>query len=95
MTNVGDGKATTSTTVAAAGTTASGAHAWRGFRATSCSPATQPLLDLSKATAQNTGFNTIDRDGSGGNLDFEVIVTLDGVTTNLETLLANHQPVVA
>jgi hypothetical protein len=46
----------------------------------------------------NVAGNTvisIDRDGAGIDFDFEVIATLDGVSTSLETLLANHQLVVA
>src|SRR5690606_10334784 len=45
----------------------------------------------------NEGGNTvvrIDRDGAGSEFGFETIATLEGVTTNLETLLANHQIVI-
>ncbi len=46
----------------------------------------------------NVGGNTvisIDRDGAGSDFDFTVIATLENVTTDLETLLANHQLLVA
>lgn len=48
-------------------------------------------------TVTNVGGNTvvtIDRDGSGTAFAPQTLVTLNNVTTNLETLLANHQIVV-
>jgi Ca2+-binding RTX toxin-like protein len=45
-------------------------------------------------SVSNAGGNTIvsiDRDGAGGAYGMETLVTLTNVTTNLETLLANHQ----
>ncbi|WP_131394498.1 beta strand repeat-containing protein, partial [Comamonas thiooxydans] len=40
------------------------------------------------------GVLSIDRDGSGGAYGFTPLVTLSGVTTDLATLLANHQVIV-
>ena len=37
---------------------------------------------------------SIDRDGSGGDFQSTQLVTLNNVTTDLETLLANHQIVI-
>ncbi|WP_297199013.1 type I secretion C-terminal target domain-containing protein, partial [uncultured Pluralibacter sp.] len=50
------------------------------------------IMDYIKVTTD--GSNTIiqiDRDGSGGNFNPTEVVTLNGVQTDLATLLANHQ----
>jgi large repetitive protein len=55
----------------------------------------ETIGDYVKVT--NSGGNTtisIDRDGTGGAHGETHLITLQNVTTDLETLLANHQIVV-
>ncbi|MCO1441152.1 type I secretion C-terminal target domain-containing protein [Burkholderia multivorans] len=61
-----------------------------------------PTIDSGDTIGQylnvtNVGSDTvisIDRDGAGTAFGSETLVTLNNVTTNLETLLANHQIIV-
>ncbi|MRR50592.1 MAG: Ig-like domain-containing protein [Rhodocyclaceae bacterium] len=55
----------------------------------------ETIGDYVKATDGASGtVIQVDRDGAAGSYGFETIATLQGVHTNLETLLANHQLVV-
>ncbi|MCV7760176.1 Ig-like domain-containing protein [Pluralibacter gergoviae] len=50
------------------------------------------ILDFIKVTTDGSSTTIhIDRDGSGGNFNPTDVVTLNGVQTDLATLLANHQ----
>jgi hypothetical protein len=50
---------------------------------------------LQVTTVDGDTVISIDRDGAGTEFDFTVLATLEGVTTDLETLLANHQLIAA